>query len=268
MLARAVTFIAVALMVISALFWGVYKPAMFAQTQEKLPFMFPVTEGDIDTLPIFVFSTTRPYNYCIRQIIKLHPKSDVTVVDVDEAAQFVKTHCPNVYATYMKVIAISYKSDIFRYCALYTFGGVYIDDDLWIHKPLTQFNKVPGALLVLQDGAKLTVWHRSDDTYGTVTGLIVARQKHLYHFGCTMQILVARVATQMKHVKTRQPKLAVTGPVLLGECIRPGSDATYIGYFQGDTMIHGLTWDQEKLFTHSKVQRLDTPHYSKLNRFV
>lgn len=243
------------------LLWRVYTQHVFAHTKEKLPHMHPVTTGDLDTLPIFLFTTPGPYNKCVQEIIRLHPKATPTVVDVDTAGDFVKRHCPDVHQTYLDLVPIAYKADLFRYCALYTHGGVYIDDDVWLHMPITTFNNVPGTLILMQDGARQTAWRRTDDTYGVWNGFLVARRSAEYAFACAMQLSIGRVATKMAHVKARHPKLAMTGPNLLGECIRPGSDATYVGFFQGtEVTTRAYLWNNDILFTHKTIERHDFPH--------
>lgn len=251
-------------LVMSLGIFGLYRHHTFKHTKQNLPHMYPLATGSLKKLPIFLLSS-KPYNNCVMRVIALHPTSEVRVFGVKEAGDFVKQHCPNVYPTFMDLVPIAFKADIFRYCVLYTRGGIYIDDDVWLDKSLHSLSSVPGALIVIQDGAAQTLWQRQDNTYGIWNGLLIARRKHEYAFGCAMQLLIGRSATKMRHVKARSKLLAMTGPVLLGECLRPGSDATYVGFFQGvKYTTHAYLWSGERLFTHKKVPRDNVPHYSKL----
>ena len=40
---------------------------------------------------------------------------------------FVARHCPQALRAYECLVPASFKADIFRYCAMYTLGGVYLD---------------------------------------------------------------------------------------------------------------------------------------------
>jgi len=55
----------------------------------------------------------------------------------DDAASFIKTHFPNeVLEAYNSIIPGSFKADLFRYCVLFIYGGVYADVDVMLQSNL------------------------------------------------------------------------------------------------------------------------------------
>ena len=55
----------------------------------------------------------------------------------DEAADFISTHFPpEVRQAYDDLLPGAFKADLFRYCALFVYGGVYADVDVMLTSKL------------------------------------------------------------------------------------------------------------------------------------
>lgn len=55
----------------------------------------------------------------------------------DEAAEFISTHFPpEVRQAYDDLLPGAFKADLFRYCALFVYGGVYADVDVMLTSKL------------------------------------------------------------------------------------------------------------------------------------
>ena len=89
----------------------------------------------------------------IQREIALNPTWSVHICDNEAKDSFIETFFPNTsllssYNNINPVIAGASKADIWRYAMLYVFGGVYIDSDSELRKPLNEVIK-PGDQMIL-----------------------------------------------------------------------------------------------------------------------
>lgn len=151
--------------------------------------------------------------YAIQTIRAANP--EFTHVYMDDAAvlAFMKKHTsPRVQAAYATLLPGAFKADLFRYCVLYTFGGVYLDTGMCARKRL---------LDVL----------RPDHTFLSCADCNI--KSILQAFLCTSRgnrILEAAIALCVERIETKNAgatMLSLTGPELLGEVFRKVTGANF-----------------------------------------
>lgn len=76
----------------------------------------------------------------LQRLVELHPDFEIRVYGDVECEAFLQRHWSTKHAQYFrKIPAGPIKSDFWRACVLYTFGGAYIDVDVRLARPLTDF---------------------------------------------------------------------------------------------------------------------------------
>jgi mannosyltransferase OCH1-like enzyme len=61
---------------------------------------------------------------------EMNPQYNYFLFDDKDCAAFIKKHfSKNIYNAYCKIIPGAFKSDLFRCCVLYIYGGIYVDID-------------------------------------------------------------------------------------------------------------------------------------------
>ena len=89
-----------------------------------------------ECIPKKIFQTwkTKTFSKDFQKIVdswKIHnPEYEYYLYDDIECEQFLKDNFDEkIYNTYCKIIPGAYKSDLWRYCILYKYGGIYADID-------------------------------------------------------------------------------------------------------------------------------------------
>ncbi len=203
--------------------------------------------------------TTVPDNKCVKRFRAMHPTTPVHTYTIERAATFIDEHCPILSKPYRDLRPIAFKADLWRYCALYTFGGAYLDDDLWLTEPLTFFDDVPGNVLLIENGFKKKELFPYRG--GIWNAYMIAREPKDRVFQCAIDHAARQI-----NARARTNLLALTGPDLLGECVLPTSDANIVGYFEG-SFKGSQTWSHKRLNIEIKVPRDPTPYYSRIGAF-
>lgn len=95
----------------------------------KIPRVIFQTYISIDRVPKKVFDNLKKYtnNY------------DYKFYNDSECLEFLKTYYDDrIVNTYNKIINKAHKADLFRYCLLYEYGGIYLDIKTELLKPINQ----------------------------------------------------------------------------------------------------------------------------------
>ena len=104
----------------------------------------PIKNTNIKNIPKYIFQhmetniTTQSHNqHVIRRITQQNPEYEYFFLNGYQAYNFIKEHFDNdVLYCYDKLIPGAYKCDLFRYCLLYIYGGVYIDFNVYMLEKL------------------------------------------------------------------------------------------------------------------------------------
>lgn len=94
-------------------------------------------------IPKHIYQTWKTHNLphgitnIIRQFMNINPGWCHHLYDDTEMADFIRVHFPGrVYEAFKSLAIGAAKADIWRYCVLYKYGGVYLDIDADIKAPL------------------------------------------------------------------------------------------------------------------------------------
>ena len=133
------------------------------------------------------------------------------------ALEFVTQHCGEDAAeAYRCFIAPAYRADLYRYCALHTLGGVYMDTDLILSVPMGQAVSMCGGATLGHDIPQLPLPPAQPDDVakpGMQMKMLAGVPKHRL-FRCMLDNIVMHVRTRFR---SRFPMM-MTGPQLLAKC--------------------------------------------------
>jgi mannosyltransferase OCH1-like enzyme len=97
------------------------------------------------TIPKIIYQTWKTKNLhekCVelqQQILKLNPGYQIILYDDNDIDYFIKsTFNEKIYNCYLKLNVGAAKADFWRYCILYKNGGIYLDMDSDILRPLDE----------------------------------------------------------------------------------------------------------------------------------
>ena len=172
--------------------------------------------------------------------------------------EFVATHCPRILTSYDCLVPGAYKADVFRFCAMNTTGGMYVDDDLAAFAPITSmFNeRCDNAQLYVEftDQPKPVRYENS---------VRVSPAQHPL-WECCLQTIITNVHSGFYG----EDPCDVTGPGLLTQCVNTVGDVTVIGFrkhgigFVGRDAPHPVHWDEVNIHIKSVIN--GAPHHSRL----
>mmetsp|Transcript_40151 Transcript_40151/g.44930 ORF Transcript_40151/g.44930 Transcript_40151/m.44930 type:complete len:880 (+) Transcript_40151:122-2761(+) len=135
-----------------------------------------------------------------------------------EALEFIKNHCgEEVGQAYECLAPAAYRADLFRFCALYTHGGLYLDSDLIPLVPLED---------LYDPCAVATVGHDWPQGHPQKQMKILAGQAGAPLFLCMIQQIVSNVRSRLYP----DNPLALTGPMALQDCYVQYSENVAVTY--------------------------------------
>lgn len=136
------------------------------------------------------------------------------------ARNFVRRHCPFAAEAYDCLLPHSYKADLWRYCALWTKGGWYLDAEDKLLVPLSELPLRPcDTLMLVNDicpagyGVSPTKTHSQCQAPVIQISLMAAKPRHQF-FRCCLALLIRNVHRRV----TGRGTLDVTGPIVAGAC--------------------------------------------------
>ncbi len=191
----------------------------------------------------------------VKTLISENPEVEFHIYDDTECRQFIQSHYePDVIEAYDSLIPQSYKSDLWRYCILYTYGGMYMDIKL---KCINGFKLIE----IFNEP------HFTKDLKGTdvLTGLIVSQPNNPVFRRC-----IDSIVENVKNKYYGPTSLHPTGPGLLGTHVPSGSNM--------DLHLQDINDEYKPIYWHNKPiinlyydgyreeqkQFQNTKHYSEL----
>jgi hypothetical protein len=170
-------------------------------------------------IPLFLHQTMETtltsngvYHECFEPFLCLNPQYMYFFWDAEACQELIKNHFPDyVLRAYRLLLAGAYKADLFRYCVLYLYGGVYCDSAI---KPLVPFNRF------IREDMDLVVPRDLGD-FGLWQGFMASTPKHEF-----LKRLIHTVCMDVLD-QNYTGKLAITGPDKMG-----GELNRYLGYNQ------------------------------------
>lgn len=209
----------------------------------------------------------------VDSVINLNPEYEHVFFTDEDCLQFMHTNFPGrITNAYESLVPGAYKSDLFRICYLYKYGGVYIDINKELLVPLKEIIDDKVDLFTVIDIPKCCVWQ----------AFIACRPGLPFMKECIEQCV-----TNIESKYYGKSVLSVTGPGMVGDvykkyygvCVaRPGSFilngdniklASLGGIRKGFVRFKGtkiLNLNREKRVSMDKHWKHQTslPHYSEL----
>ena len=125
---------------------------MFFDTYIDHPFYTPRTDESngniVNNVPLKIFLTWETKNLPINMVNnimllqKMNPEFDIYLYDDQDRINFIKDNFdPDVLEAYNSLIPGSFRGDLWRYCIMYKYGGVYVDIKYHTYIPLIELIK-------------------------------------------------------------------------------------------------------------------------------
>ena len=170
------------------------------------PFIFKQSYNSIIPLHLYTCWHTKDLPPLMKanydNLVATNPRITFHLYDEDECREFIKTHFnPDVLEAYNSLIPSSYKSDLWRFCALFVNGGIYMD---------IKYSCVNGFKFL--DLTEKEYFVRDHEPKNTYTALIVSLPGNQILFKCIRQIV-----ENVKNKYYGDWVLDPTGPALLGK---------------------------------------------------
>jgi hypothetical protein len=205
--------------------------------------------------PINMYST-------VLNNINNNPDFNFYIYDDNACIDFINKHFDSdVLYVYKNLKPGAYKADLFRYCVLYIYGGVYMDIKFILHKKLKD--------LILKYNYIFVSDLQTDKTCkgGCFNGFMISPKNNNIFIDCIKQIVV-----NYKNNYYGLNSLYPTGPCLLGNIIQ--TNYPFINYkLQIISKLSGYTINDEEnniIISQYLQYRFDlyffskTKHYSEL----
>jgi len=164
----------------------------------------------------------------------------------EEAHEFVKENCgDDVGNAYECLAPPAYRADLFRFCALYTHGGLYMDSDMIPLVPLEE----------LYDPCSVaTVGHDWPQGKPQKQMKILAGQAGAPIFLC----MINKIVTSVRSRYYPENPLALTGPMALHECYDENSMDVSITYH--DTRDAAYPYSGMRSVERNKLVAFESPN--------
>ncbi len=214
-----------------------------------------------ETVPLVIHQTWMtkklPANMekAVKEIIKTNPEFDHYLYDDNDCELFIKEHFSDtVYYAFKSLIPGAYKADLWRYCVLYKYGGIYLD---------IKFVPVEGFKFINLVNQEYFTMDRPQfflNRLGIYNAFIIAKPNNVLLMDAINSI-VDNVARQKHGYNSLYP----TGPGLLGDlvCKKKISLITPLK-FNNDSIYYN---NHKILKTYSlyreELAKSDNKHYSK-----
>jgi len=199
----------------------------------------------------------------IERQIKNNPEFDVYIYSEAEAVELIRENFgSDVLTAYHGLKPSAYRSDLFRYCALYAKGGVYMDTKIDIRVPLKELIRDSRPVLLKTD-------KKWCDGKGVSNGFMITPPKSELLLKVIREIVSSYNARSYK-----KNELDVTGPCLIGDVLDASnmsalrdSARCVCGEENGDFIIRCDDEEVGRSYPEYRAEQLMTqkePHYKVL----
>lgn len=175
-----------------------------------------------------------------------NPEYEFTFMDRDERINFLKANFSNdVVTAYNRIIPGALKADLWRYCVLYKYGGIYTDVDTLCMHSIEPFIK-DRTFVTVVDLNKTP----SEGNYNLSNAFIASIPEHPILKGC-----IDRIVHQVLSNIVPKSLLDRTGPGVLGR-----ETNKYLGRHEESSFV-----GKEGLYDNEKLQLL---HFTRVDEYV
>jgi mannosyltransferase OCH1-like enzyme len=179
----------------------------------------------IPIIPLYIFQTWHTKNLSeemqetVNIIKRTNPEFTYILADDSDCYNFIKNNFPSEVAdAYISLIPGAYKADLWRYCVLYKYGGIYLD---------IKFRPVNGFKFInIMDKEHYVLDIPSSwisKQYGIYNGFMICKRNNPILMECINQIIL-NIKNNFYGINSLEP----TGPLLLGSIYNLYNDITDI----------------------------------------
>ncbi len=130
--------------------------------------------------------------------------------DDEDCEKFIKTNFnENVYNAYVKIIPGAFKADLWRYCILYIYGGIYVDIDTMCLGKIDDFLNEDIEFMTPIDLNNCPYYGK----YNLFNCFIASTPKH-----AILKLCIDKIVDNVENNIIPFSNLDFTGPGLLGQC--------------------------------------------------
>jgi len=146
---------------------------------------------------------------CVDRLREQHPGWEFALYDDQECRDFLVAHFDvDVVAAYDRLIPGAFRADLWRYCVLWVYGGVYLDIKYECVGGFRLDDLVVGGCWC---GCRKDVWVHEDDDRLVYTGLLVRPARCPKMWNC-----IRRVVANVSRGSYGRSYTSPTGPDLVG----------------------------------------------------
>jgi mannosyltransferase OCH1-like enzyme len=229
------------------------KNIMHYDSYIDFPFYTPridTSKGEIvNNVPLKIFLTWETKNLPInlynniKLLQKMNPEFDIYLYDDQDRINFIRDNFnPDVLEAYNSLIPGAFKADLWRYCVIYKFGGVYIDIKYHTYIPLIELIKESEYTFVNTDSGLCTDSYDGKEIQNTF--FISSPNNNIFLDS------INEIVTKTKNKDYGQNRLDITGPCVLTRNINK---------------IHGKDFDKNVRLTYTYRNSDNVVSISKRN---
>ena len=229
--------------------------ARYCESYLALKFNHPNCTQQTHKVPhtLYTISSQEQAPMNIHAVLRMNPSFTGFHVNDDTGHDFIKRHCGAEAAeAFLCIRPPAFRADLFRFCALYALGGVYLDADIVPLKPLVEIFSPCSAFTLGYDQAQgeLRV-----ENIGMQMKILASAPRH--------EIPKCMLRNIIKHVKSRtqfkKRTFEFSGPRLLRRCYLEHPADVAITYM--DT--RGADWPYAGLRAGSELYAYEIPSSSR-----
>ena len=220
---------------------------------ESQPLHTPNCTGRSENVPRFLFASSKSPSvpYLVRTNAASNTEYELQYHNDTSAEAFVKRFCGTAAAkAYRCLIPPAYRSDLFRFCALASHGGVYLDADIALIRPIDQ---VVSRCSTATIGADFS--QREGALPGKQMKILAGRQG-----APIFQCMVNRIIHNVRQRYYGPNPLSITGPALLHNCYQEHAFDVAITYI--DTRL--TVWPFTGMRTRTKILAYEAPNEERI----
>jgi len=175
---------------------------------------------------------------CVDELKLQNPEFEYNLCDTNDCRELIKTYFPQeILTAYDSLIPLAYKADLWRLCALYIHGGIYLDIKMKFDNNIKLDSFVDKEYLVSD-----AFFQFNGKTYSSIcNGLITSKKNNKFILNCIINI-VYNVANKYYGISPYHP----TGPQLMGINYGKLLESTYYR--------HSGNWDMQYIYTSDNVR--------------
>ena len=225
------------------------------------PVEFPLEPVCLNTVPFYIFQTWQSKQLLpdmantVARLKSMNPDFKHYLFDDYDCRRFIANYYDkDVLDAFDALVPGAYKADLWRYCVLYKYGGVYLDIKL---RPVEGFRLAD--LCTSNQYCKDIPESCVEGSISLFNGFLVSRPSNPIMMNCIKRIL-ANVRNRYYGICDLEP----TGPVLLGSLFHP-SEQFDITLVKGPPI--SITYRDKTIFETYPTYRKELTFYSRVSHY-